>query len=161
MKRLALTICYLLLTLACQAEDRQYGTYSVASAVGNEPEGERVSVSFVNTPAMQDNSVNINIGIVSKNGATKYQYALLDGEAAQRGSSSCDEAEYNDFVSLTETIVKSGLAEGNYFLCAKGKNASGVTQQKPSTFAWIVDTSITTTPQNQQDKDTADDMSEL
>ena len=161
MKGLALTIYCLSLTLACQGEERNYRPQSIDAAVGNEPEGEQVSVNFENTPAMQDNNVNINIGVTSKNGATKYQYALLDSEAAQRGSSSCAEAEYSEFVSLTETIARSGLAEGNYFICAKGKNAAGVTQQKPSTFAWIIDTSITTTPQDQQDKDMDEDMAKL
>ena len=146
MKGLTLTICCLSLTLACQGEERDYGPYSATASANHEPAGEQVSVNFENTPAMRSNNVDINISVTSKNGATKYQYALLDGEAAQRGSSSCDEAEYSEFVPLTETISINDLTDGNYFICAKGKSAAGVTQQNPSTYAWIIDSGITAPP---------------
>lgn len=130
---------------ACRADERTYH-YSKSSnnadAVGG-ANGEELRVGFENTPRMKDNRVNINIGVTSKNSAVEYKYALISGDAAKEGSSACGSAEYGDFVPLAQTISHSGLPEGHHLICARGKNAAGLTQQSPSTLSWVIDTSIT------------------
>ena len=143
MRGLILTIFFLL--FACRADDRNYHTPYSQNNNGAviEPEGEAVSVSLENLPKIKDSSVNINIGVTSKNGAVTYKYALLTGNAAKGGSSACASADYGEFIPLTQTIKHNRLPENHHLICAKGKDISGITQQMPTTFSWIIDTSIT------------------
>ncbi len=158
MRGFTLTILFLL--FACRADDRNYHTpYFNADGV-TEPEGEAVSVSLENLPKIKDNSVNINIGVTSKNGAVTYKYALLTGAAAKGGSSACASADYGEFIPLTQTIKHNRLPENHHLICAKGKDISGITQQMPTTFSWIIDTSITVDDMEEVEQPDEDELPE-
>ena len=133
----------LLALLACRADEFNYHSSLAQDAdAAAEPRGEAVSVAFENLPLMQDNNTSINIGVVSKNGASTYQYALLVGEVARAGSSACENADYSDFIPLTQTISRHDLAEGAYLICALGKDVAGTRQKMPSVFAWLIDAEV-------------------
>ena len=154
------TLTILFLLFACRADDRNYHTpYFNADGV-TEPEGEAVSVSLENLPKIKDNSVNINIGVTSKNGAVTYKYALLTGAAAKGGSSACASADYGEFIPLTQTIKHNRLPENHHLICAKGKDISGTTQQAPTTFSWIIDTSITVDDTEEVEQPDEDELPE-
>lgn len=132
------------LVLACRADERNYSslyTENYADAA-TAPQSETVKVAFENLPKMQDDRVDINIVVTGGSSAVEYKYALLSGDAAKGGSSACIKASYSEFVPLTQRIKRNELPEGHHLLCAKGKSVHGATQQAPSTFAWLIDTSM-------------------
>lgn len=141
---------------ACRADERNYANpYSEnPAAATTAPQSETIRVAFENLPEMRDDSVNIDIGVTSKNGAVEYMYALLSGDAAREGSSACSHATYSEFVPLTQTIKRDGLPEGHHLLCAKGRSGRGATQQVPSVFAWLIDTG--TEAEGEETEPTAD-----
>ncbi len=160
MKGLALAV--LSLSFACQADERNYSRSYAANDANAvvAPEGEAASVGFENLPKMRDNSVNINIGVTSQKGAVKYKYALLTGTEAEGGSSACSSAKYSSFIPLVRAITRNRLPEGHHLLCARGKDAAGIAQQAPTTFTWVIDTSVTVEDEEEEEGPAAEELPE-
>ena len=143
---MVLALILSVITMACSAETPGYLQDGMKvdknNADANPAQGSNtVSVVFDqgSLPASVTVVNSLNVYVSTQSGATQYRYALLSGPAASAGASSCASATYNKFVKLTVPIIVSDLVEGTHLLCARGKNAAGISQETATTYSWKVD----------------------
>lgn len=78
----------------------------------------------------------INANVAGLNGATKYQYVLLDQENANCNNINDQDYQKNEH-PITMPLNLQGLSNGNKTLCIRGVDNNGKIQEDVAKYCWI------------------------